>query len=422
MTKLPAKIILCTLLFLAGGCGTDNNPNYELRSGNSRFYTLNNSEATERFSTLMYNRTNPANPIERFKMVHISDPHLSDWSIGNNYKSPNNLLESVTFANQQELKINAMVETGDHISNAVKPTAVAFLNSFFRFLYLNNSVPTFSCFGNHDGNMSVEHPNASIVSSELASIFNEYGNYPIQRTQENNCYYYADVPNPQGGVIRFIALYMLDQPDKEYDILHWAVFSQEQINWLGNVALKENMTSQHSVIVLTHFPLQESVWGSGRSIADEPFASYLNNGDFVYSWRIVPEIIEAFRRRSALYKSYPNKFHPQQSITATFNFTGSAGEFVCYLGGHAHCFALFDVANTQSALPAQKMILCTNQAPSETNTFYNKVVRQENSLTSNSFNIYAVDTKEKKVYITFFGAYLPTDNDSFPSILEFSYR
>jgi hypothetical protein len=69
----------------------------------------------------------------------------------------------------------------------------------------------------------------------------------------------------------------------------------------------------------------------------------------------------------------------------------------------------------------QKMVLARNQAPTEIDHIFNTVDRKDNSTTSNSFNIYAIDTEEKKVYITFFGAYLPANEPNYPEILEFSY-
>lgn len=39
-----------------------------------------------------------------------------------------------------------------------------------------------------------------------------------KQTQTNQNYFYADIPNPQGGTIRIISLDMLDQPGT--DIIH----------------------------------------------------------------------------------------------------------------------------------------------------------------------------------------------------------
>jgi predicted MPP superfamily phosphohydrolase len=411
------------------GCDEKENNVGLLRSDDATlFYTINNIEAIKRMSSIMYNTTDALRPAERFKLIHISDPHLSNWSSSNHYTNPVNLIESVTFANQRELKINAMVETGDHISSHVSATeARTWMNAFFHFLYRNNHIPTFSCHGNHDAN--IDQKEDYITAGELGANIHVYPNHPIQQPRTDRSYYYTDLPNPQGGTIRLIALDMLDQPGNEYNTLHYTVFSQEQIHWLGNVALKENMTDRHSVVILTHFPFQVSSWwwvGKSSNRGDGPSAaaplSLLYDADFVHAWQVIPDIVEAFRTHSSLQKNYPNRLYPdRQKMEVDFDFTDTAGEFVCYLGGHVHCFALFDVQGTAAALPPQKMIICTNQAPSESGSRYNKVVRRENSVLSNSFNIYAIDTVEKKVYITFFGAYVPSDDPSFPSVMAFSY-
>jgi predicted MPP superfamily phosphohydrolase len=385
-------------------------------------YEINNQDATKRLSSIIYNTIDSRQPVERFKLVHLSDPHLSTWSGNNYYTNPVNLIESVTFANQPELKINAMVETGDHISSNIPAVeARTWMNSFFHFLYRNNQIPTFSCYGNHDAN--IEKKENYLTPNELAAHIQAYQNYPIQQPRTDRSYYYADLPNPQGGAIRLIALDMLDQPGNEYPTLHYSIFSQEQINWLGNVALKEDMTDRHSVIILTHFPFQPSSWG-GRSatLATPTSLNLLYDGDFVHAWQMIPDIVESFRTHSSLKKNYPNRFYPErQEIKANFDFTNTAGEFVCYLGGHVHCFAFLEIQGTASTLLPQKMMICPNQTPTESGSRYNKVVRKENTPTSNSFLIYAVDTSEKKVYFTFFGAYVPSDDPSFPGILEFSY-
>ena len=53
-------------------------------------YTINNSEATQRLDSIMYNKTDTDKIYERFKIVHISDPHISAISTNNNYTNPIN--------------------------------------------------------------------------------------------------------------------------------------------------------------------------------------------------------------------------------------------------------------------------------------------------------------------------------------------
>ncbi len=390
----------------------DDSP-YSLRSNDNEFYyTINNKQAAGRLASIMYNRKDTSNPVERFKLVHISDAHLSDWSSDNNYKYPNNLIEAVTFANQGELRINAMAATGDHISFGKKKDALAFMESFFTHLYAENRIPTFPSYGNHDANMNEKTKREYITLSELSGIFNNRGNYTLQR-ESGKSYYYADVSNPMGGMIRFITLNPLDQPGTTYNTMNDAVFSQEQIDWLGTVALRQGMTENHHVIILTHYPFQPS------------YSGYLSSGSFVHSSMMVPEIIEAFRSKQSLRKSYSGLTKPAP-ITVDFDFSAAPGNFICHLGGHAHVTARFtieELSNRSTALPPQHMLLCTNMSPSDNNIYLNKVKRSSGSLVNNSFCIYAIDTQERKIYITFFGAYLPSNlsQDEYPEVQEISY-
>ena len=68
-------------------------------------YTINNSEATQRLDSIMYNKTDTDKIYERFKIVHISDPHISAISTNNNYtphksKTIRNLRQSIQTQNQ----------------------------------------------------------------------------------------------------------------------------------------------------------------------------------------------------------------------------------------------------------------------------------------------------------------------------------
>lgn len=73
------------------------------------------------------------------------------------------------------------------------------------------------------------------------------------------------------------------------------------------------------------------------------------------------------------------------------------------------------------AFPLKKCFSVPIKPPSEVGIIYNRVIREVDSLSSNSFCIYAIDTKEKKIYITFFGAYKPTDKAEYPKIQIIPY-
>ncbi|MDR1403353.1 MAG: metallophosphoesterase [Tannerellaceae bacterium] len=414
MTLIDLKKRISVFLLLALSLIHCDNSPYSLRSNEAEFYYMaNNRQAVNRLAPLMYNKTDSASPVERFKLVHISDVHVSNWSADNNCKYPNNLIESVVFANQGEVRINAMVATGDHISEGKKPDALMYLNSFYTHLYADNRIPAFPCYGNHDSNMSERLPYEYLRSAELANAFNNRDNYPLQRPAGKS-YYYADVKNPMGGTIRFIALDMTDQPDNRYNTMKEAVFSQEQIDWFAHVALQEGMTARHGVIILTHYPFQPY---------KEDASTFLIDGNFIHTYKLFPEIVEAFRSRTILQKTFQNFRQPSDTRSVDCDFRDSEGQFICYLGGHAHTFAVLNVeklSNANEQLLPQRMILCTNQAASNTGVVFNSVHRENGSIASNCFNIYAIDSRERKIYVVYFGSFNPSyRHDEFPVIINY---
>ena len=382
------------------------------------YYFQNNITAQNRLKSILFH--NESMNIERFKIIHISDSHVSAHSSSNHFENPRNLKEAIAFANQDSLNINALVMTGDLIDNGKKEDALKYMSSFYNSFYNNNKIPSFPLFGNHDSNIIYNRlnntSNADLRKTELHSNFNNGGNYYLQRPYGEN-YYYADVANPMGGTVRIIALDMLDQEGTEYYTQDSVIYSEKQIKWFCETALKKDMTSNHSVIVLNHYPFTRMCWGDG--------STYLHWGSFVYPWNMIPEIIEAFREKNLIAKTYYNS-QIKDSIIINTDFSSCPGEFICYMGGHAHVTARFEIAeleNSSGNLPPQQMLLCSNMSPSEIGTVYNKVKRVPYSLSDNSFCIYAIDTKEKKIYITFFGAYMPEgmSNKEYSEIQEISY-
>ena len=260
------------------------------------FYEQNKQNSLNLLMPVMFHASDNISE-ELFKIVHISDAHVSSWSTGNNSHNPNNLKEAVRYANEVDTKINAMVATGDHIGNHITTTrkeASWFFEVFANTLYKDNRVPTFISTGNHDANMM--NPNFvffAFSKRELYDFLTSKINYAINQEGIEN-YYYADMPNPMGGTIRIIALDVTDQDELLYDAQHNAVFSQKQIDWLCRTALQKDMTAQHSVIILLHHPLPP---------VDEELKKTIPS-DFLYNWHIIPEIIEAYRSKQTLTQKY----------------------------------------------------------------------------------------------------------------------
>ena len=385
-------VVSVLIVGFLSGCNKDSYPE-EKRIED---YELNKQKSLELFAPVMYNDRDNMNE-ELFKIVHISDAHVSKWSQGNNSHNPNNLKEAVRFANEAATRINAMVATGDHIGNHISTTrseAIGFLEIFTNTLNKNNRIPTFTSTGNHDVNMI--NPNFDLFAISKPELYNHLTskiNYKIYADGIEN-YYYADLPNPMGGVVRIIVLDVTDQDKMLYNAQHNAILSQKQIDWLCHTALKTDMTDNHSIIILIHHPLPPN---------EEQLRQTVQN-DFLYNWNMLPEIIEAFRTKQAIFGKYRNKLLESDSITVDVSFCNTPGEFICYMGGHLHTYLDYEVrSSTDSVLPKQIMIIANNMSPCDISQTTH-IERRETGLYNNTFNLYAIDTKNKKIHVTFFGA------------------
>lgn len=158
------------------------------------------------------------------------------------------------------------------------------------------------------------------------------------------------------------------------------------------------MTEKHSVIILTHHPLQE--YSKNQE-------TYMCGGIHLYKATLIPSIIDAFQQRSSISQTYKSTTSPTKTIHVNGDFTQAKGEFICYLGGHAHTYGNFNVGIEGRA--KQIMLLANTLSPSLQNNNYGYIDRDIDHNKYNSFSIYCIDTNEKKIYITYFGA---TKNNS----------
>ncbi len=402
----------CIILFVfvLCGCSSDEDKLKEVTA-----FQKNAKEASDFLMQIMNSANHSSfknsSSYERFKIVHISDPHLSDWTTDNHYKSPKNLKEAVEFANIDSLEIDAMVATGDYISNNEETTASdasAYIKAFITFLFENNKVPSFVCTGNHDANMLTENTGFYLSKQALNNLLFAKTNYPLHQPSGEN-YYYADVSNPSGGTIRIVALDNTDQDDFQYNSMLKSCITKAQVDWLINTALTEGMTANHHVIILNHHPLQPF---------SRDLSTYMCSGTHLYSEKLVPDIINAFIKKETLRREYEMTCPPYEKLAVDADFTNAHGDFVAYMGGHAHTPAHFEVECSDSSQAKQIMLLANTLSPDIQNRNYIQIERKSGSGSSNSFSIYAIDTQEKNIYITCFGA----KNSSSPTIETVSYR
>ncbi|MGM9758900.1 MAG: metallophosphoesterase family protein [Parabacteroides sp.] len=410
MKRIISYLLLFIILLLTfDGCQSEE---YTVRN-----FELNTQSTLATFEQIMFGDSTRISAlksdetIERFKMVHFSDPHLSDWTADNHYSNPVNLIEAVELANLPDMRINAMVATGDIIANIEKTTALdasLYISSFVSFFYAGNQVPSFLCTGNHDANMLTDNTGYYLSKRDLNQLLFAKTNYPLHRPAGEN-YFYADLPNPMGGTIRIISLDNTDQEAFDYKSLNRSCITQQQVDWLIQTALQENMTDRHSVIILNHHPLQPF---------SRDLSTYMCSGTHLYGARLIPDIVNAFIRRKTWEQTYKTDSPPYRTITVKADFTQGMGEFICYMGGHAHTPACFEVECNDPSPARQIMLLANTLSPDLQNNTYCYIYRKKDDLSSNSFSLYAIDTQEKKIYITYFGA----KSQSSPTIETVSYR
>ena len=288
-------VIACSLMLIVGfftGCSKPSISEEE----RLEYYELNRQNSLRMFKPFMYN-TSEGEQKELFKMVHVSDVHISPWSNSNNIQNPYNLKEAVRFANDTAARINAMVATGDYISNHDKTSraeAIVYLNTFTNALYYNNNTPTFTSTGNHDVNMlNPDYATNAFSKTDIFNLLTSKINYKIDSDGQVN-HYYADLVNPMGGIIRIITLDVTDQENFVYSAQHNAILSQKQIDWLCHTALKKEMTEHHSVIILIHHPLPPD--------EDEEFKRVIYNA-YLYDWNMIPKSSNHSARNRLLRKN-----------------------------------------------------------------------------------------------------------------------
>lgn len=361
-------------------------------------------------TTISVNSLKAGKANERFKIVHISDVHLPRTSVNEDNICLKNLKEAIQFSNLNESKINAIVATGDYVNNSEKTNRQTIMTnlSLFNSIFFDssNKVPSFLCTGNHDANMLTKDSTFYLSKEDIHQCLFSNPNYPYEQTGVEN-YYYADVKEPSGNIIRFIVLDNTDQERFLYNAQHISCITQKQVDWLIQTALKKDMTDKHSIIILTHHPLQE--YSKNQE-------TYMCGGTHLYKASLIPSIIDAFQQRKSISQTYKSTTYPTSTIHINGDFTQAKGEFICYLGGHAHTYGNFNVGIDGGA--KQIMLLANTLSPSSQNNNYGYIDRDANHNKYNSFSIYSIDTKEKKIYITYFGA----TRTNTANITSISYR
>ena len=197
--------------------------------------------------------------------------------------------------------------------------------------------------------------------------------------EDGTCFYADDTFHK----VRYVVLNTHDTPSDElkadkhpvYDKFRLTGFLQGQVNWFAHVALQVPSTDW-TVVLCTH-----------ESIGADTGTTYYNR-------ELILGLINAFRKHTAYKASthFDNIAGYDAQVEA--DFTGKGGDFAAWVGGHWHrdehriCDGVLTISSNNDSLH--------NSADSP-------FVHKERTNTEQSFDIFTINKKEHKLYVTKIG-------------------
>ena len=177
------------------------------------------------------------------------------------------------------------------------------------------------------------------------------------------------------------------------------VYSQMQIDWLINTLI--NTPSDYHLIMLVHQNQQVDgvgvvnvEWNSYNTSIGTP-QNYID-GD------LVPDLINAWQNGTSINETYSFLYEasylPPVSVIADFSSRG-LGTFVGYVYGHSHV----DIIGTLGKYPSQNFFSCIPSL-NYTGGGHADMPKVADTKSEDAFNVIAVDTTDRKVFIVRIGA------------------
>ena len=312
-------------------------------------------------------------------MLNILTDSHSD-TFGDNFKYIRETSDNIRAVNQHNPS-EGILHLGDFVTGAKAKTQT---KESIRTVLTNlrkSNISIFPLRGNHDDNSYGDDRSVGnlIFHDEFYGLASRpTSTNPNVHRQDNKGYYYINYPTHK---IRLVMLDSVDYPIIEnetgglvHDGQNWWGYSEEQIDWLGNVALKVDDT--WSALVFSHTPTRAEHSLTGRLI---PHRS-----------EDVEGLLTAFKNGTTYL---------------TYDFTGQgAKDLMGYIFGHTH----MDLVDTPVDLGYPCISICNN-TPSKIDTTvvpnggvaYDRTV---DTLSQDLWETLIVRQDERKLYLIRFGA------------------
>jgi 3',5'-cyclic AMP phosphodiesterase CpdA len=330
-----------------------------------------------------------------FVASNVSDNLLTFAHISDLHNDPTNYTRFLNLLNEHDEIIDFGVVSGDLVDSG---SSANFAEMVGCESVLNGNVPVYKCMGNHETGMT------------LANIYTAYQ----PGSGDGNLYFFKDFSTQKIRVI------FLNQYDNESSTRgNTGHYSQTQIDWFIS-QLSDAITNDLSVIVVLH-SMGEAGWplynkhGFYQQVLGDMYGA-------VNSAPIISDIINAFKHKKTLNKTYTYT-DGDGSLNVNVTFSGY-GKFICYIAGHEHV----DVIGYSQIYPDQLICLVqggvvTSSTRTEAQAHWQSkydTPRVANTVTSDSINVYSIDTVQKLVKVVKVGSTV-TDKFETRSFAVFGY-
>lgn len=277
-------------------------------------------------------------PANGFKIAIVSDSHyedLYDESSVYSYQYTADAFKHLGAFNRLGNAVDVMVANGDNVNglDANVPHTIADGSVYAaKLLQTATKADKYVMLGNHDDNspqlrLGNIYPSDTITDAEFKEMYQTDDLINGENRSDGSLYFYKDYNDAK---IRLIGLNSFDVPETsvnddgtvKFPRYLISTYSQDQINWLANVALK-NIPAGYQIVVVTHAPL--------------PYGYIPTSKGHMYNQTVVEGLLNAV----ATGTSYSGKSEDgtpaecQVSIATDFNKQG-ARPVAGFFGGHVH--------------------------------------------------------------------------------------
>lgn len=344
---------------------------------------------------------NDEDTYERLNIVFMTDSHLDlGLNVKENFQNVNNAID---FCNNAPVKISAIIEGGDIVTEVKKTKRehIENLNKFFALTW-KAKMPFLYAKGNHDINALRVPPNDVLTDDDWGNVWfdraeERYGIVRnIKSCGQKSGYYYDDLNEWK---VRIICLdcYDLDYSKTDFvgNVLYRAgtshYFANEQFNWIANNALNfdDKKEKDWGVIVFVHFYRPTDSWGTSV----EP----------IFNSVFMPfnDMLRAFNNQSVFDKNEifdQNNFY---NLSIHGDWTRYAGEekkpfLICILSGHVHTDEYHNWSTIHHIVTANQF--CGSNYSDK------RIIRVPGTSTENLFDILNIDLFQRKIRVIRYGA------------------